>query len=64
MTTASSSAPPRALIGLGFDGEEGAEAGALAGAAAAAEGIDVVEQNADWDVGLPAFRTTAPRLCC
>ncbi len=25
-----------ALIGLGFDGEEGAEAGALAGAAAAA----------------------------
>ncbi len=44
-----------ALIGLGFDGEEGAEAGALAGAAAAAEGIDVVEQNADWDVlaGIP-----------
>ena len=44
-----------ALIGLGFDGEEGTEAGALAGAAAAAEGIDVVEQNADWDVlaGIP-----------
>jgi uncharacterized membrane protein len=44
-----------ALIGLGFDGEEGMEAGAEVGAAAAAEGIDVVEENADWDVlaGIP-----------
>ncbi|MEZ5184374.1 MAG: hypothetical protein R2720_01385 [Candidatus Nanopelagicales bacterium] len=44
-----------ALIGLGFDGEEGMEAGAVAGAEAAAEGIDVIEENADWDVlaGIP-----------
>ncbi|MCU0295242.1 MAG: hypothetical protein MUF33_06710 [Candidatus Nanopelagicales bacterium] len=44
-----------ALIGLGFDGEEGAEAGMELGAAAAAEGIDVLEANADWDVlaGIP-----------
>jgi len=44
-----------ALIGLGFEGEEGAEAGALLGAEAAAEGIDVVEESADWDVlaGIP-----------
>lgn len=44
-----------ALIGLGFEGEQGAEAGALLGEAAAAEGIDVIEENADWDVlaGIP-----------
>jgi uncharacterized membrane protein len=44
-----------ALIGLGFDGEQGAEAGAMLGAEAASEGIDVVEENADWDVlaGIP-----------
>ncbi|HQR79259.1 MAG TPA: hypothetical protein PLT68_03455 [Actinomycetota bacterium] len=44
-----------ALIGLGFEGEEGAEAGALLGAEAAAEGIAVIEENADWDVlaGIP-----------
>lgn len=44
-----------ALIGLGFDGEEGAEAGAVAGAELASEGIDVIEENADWDVlaGIP-----------
>lgn len=44
-----------ALIGLGFDGEEGMEAGAVAGAEAAAAGIDVIEENADWDVlaGIP-----------
>lgn len=39
-----------ALIGLGFAGEEGAETGAELGAAAASEGIDVIEENADWDV--------------
>ena len=39
-----------ALIGLGFDGEDGAEAGAEVGAAAAVEGIDLVEGAADWDV--------------
>src|SRR6478609_5841263 len=31
-----------ALIGLGIEGEEGAEAGALAGAEAAEDGIDIV----------------------
>ena len=39
-----------ALIGLGFEGEEGIAAGAELGAAAASEGIDVLEENADWDV--------------
>lgn len=39
-----------ALIGLGFDGEEGAAAGAEAGSAGAADGIDLVEGAADWDV--------------
>lgn len=44
-----------ALIGLGFEGEEGAEAGAVAGMEMTSEGIDVVEENADWDVlaGIP-----------
>ncbi len=44
-----------ALIGLGFDGEEGMEAGAALGAEAGASGIDVIEENADWDVlaGIP-----------
>ncbi len=39
-----------ALIGLGFDGEDGLEAGAELGAVAATEGIDVLENNVDWDV--------------
>lgn len=39
-----------ALIGLGFEGEEGIEAGAELGAEAASEGIDVLEENVDWDV--------------
>ncbi len=40
-----------ALIGLGFEGEEGAEAGAAAGAQqAAAEGIDVLGTGEEWDV--------------
>src|SRR3954465_7385209 len=39
-----------ALIGLGFDGEEGAEAGALAGAEAAADGISAFPEEAAWDV--------------
>lgn len=44
-----------ALIGLGFDGEEGMEAGAVAGVQAAAAGFDVIEESADWDVlaGIP-----------
>jgi uncharacterized membrane protein len=40
-----------ALIGLGFDGEEGAEAGAAAGAEEAAEaGINVFGSREEWDV--------------
>ena len=40
-----------ALIGLGFEGEEGAEAGAAAGAEeAAAEGINIFGGAEEWDV--------------
>jgi uncharacterized membrane protein len=39
-----------ALIGLGFDGEEGAEEGALAGARAAADGISAFSEEEAWDV--------------
>jgi uncharacterized membrane protein len=40
-----------ALIGLGFEGEEGAEAGAAAGAEqAAAEGINIFGEADEWDV--------------
>jgi uncharacterized membrane protein len=40
-----------ALIGLGIEGEEGAEAGAVAGAEqAAAEGINVFGDAEEWDV--------------
>jgi uncharacterized membrane protein len=40
-----------ALIGLGIAGEEGAEAGAVAGAQQAeAEGIDVLGKAGEWDV--------------
>jgi uncharacterized membrane protein len=40
-----------ALIGLGIDGDEGAAAGALAGAEAAADGVDAFsEEGAAWDV--------------
>jgi len=39
-----------ALIGLGFDGEEGAEAGAMAGAEAAADGISAFSDEEAWDV--------------
>ena len=39
-----------ALIGLGIEGEEGAEAGAIAGAEAAEDGIDVFEEEGAWDV--------------
>src|SRR5947207_12321282 len=40
-----------ALIGLGIEGEEGVEAGALAGAEAAAEdGINVFTDDEAWDV--------------
>src|SRR3954452_14322375 len=40
-----------ALIGLGFDGEQGAEKGALAGAEAAAEGgVHAFDDQDAWDV--------------
>ena len=40
-----------ALIGLGIEGEEGMEAGAVAGAQeAAASGIDVFAEAGEWDV--------------
>jgi uncharacterized membrane protein len=39
-----------ALIGLGFAGEEGAEAGAVAGAEAAEEGASLLPDQEMWDV--------------
>jgi uncharacterized membrane protein len=39
-----------ALIGLGIEGEEGAAAGAQAGAAAAADGIQAFSDDDAWDV--------------
>jgi uncharacterized membrane protein len=39
-----------ALVGLGFDGEAGIEAGALAGAEAAADGISPFDGADAWDV--------------
>ena len=40
----------RALIGLGIEGEEGMAAGAVAGAEAAADGINVFSDEDAWDV--------------
>jgi uncharacterized membrane protein len=39
-----------ALIGLGIEGEEGAEQGAVAGAEVGAEGIEVFSDENAWDV--------------
>jgi uncharacterized membrane protein len=39
-----------ALIGLGFEGEPGLEAGATAGAEAAADGVSVFSDDDAWDV--------------
>jgi uncharacterized membrane protein len=39
-----------ALIGLGIEGEEGLEAGAEAGAAATADGVEVFSDEDAWDV--------------
>ena len=39
-----------ALIGLGFEGEEGAKAGAAAGAQEAVEGINIFGGAEEWDV--------------
>jgi len=38
------------LLGLGAAGEEGMEAGAIAGAEAASEGADVFDDEEAWDV--------------
>jgi len=39
-----------ALVGLGIEGEEGLEAGAALGAAAAEDGIEVFDEDQAWDV--------------
>jgi uncharacterized membrane protein len=39
-----------ALIGLGIEGEEGAELGAAVGAEAAADGVQVLSDDEAWDV--------------
>jgi uncharacterized membrane protein len=39
-----------ALIGLGIDGEEGLEKGALAGAGAASDGVTVFTDEEAWDI--------------
>ena len=39
-----------ALIGLGIEGEEGMEAGAIAGAEAAEDGVQVFSDEEAWDV--------------
>jgi uncharacterized membrane protein len=39
-----------ALIGLGIDGEQGAEEGAVLGAEAAADGVQVFSDEKAWDV--------------
>jgi uncharacterized membrane protein len=39
-----------ALIGLGIEGEEGMEAGALLGAEAGADGLEVFDDEDAWDV--------------
>ena len=39
-----------ALIGLGIEGEEGMEAGAVLGAEAAAEGLEIFSDEDAWDV--------------
>jgi hypothetical protein len=53
-----------ALIGLGFEGEEGMEEGAVAGAEAVAEegGVHVFDDQA-WDVLSSCWSTTGPCRC-
>jgi hypothetical protein len=41
---------PVQLTGLGIEGEQGAEAGALAGAEVAADGVEVFSDEQAWDV--------------
>jgi uncharacterized membrane protein len=51
-----------ALVGLGIDGEEGMQAGAEQGAAAAAEGIRVFDDAQAWDVVAEIPRDSAAAL--
>ena len=39
-----------ALVGLGIEGEEGMEMGAIAGAEAGAEGLEVFDEEDAWDI--------------
>jgi uncharacterized membrane protein len=50
-----------ALIGLGIEGEAGMEAGAIAGAEAAADGVQVFDE-AEWDVLADIPNDTAAAL--
>jgi len=51
-----------ALIGLGIDGEEGLELGALAGAEATAQGVDFFSEEEGWDVVQDIPNDTAAAL--
>jgi uncharacterized membrane protein len=51
-----------ALIGLGIDGEEGMEIGALAGAAATEDGVDLFDEEEGWDVVQDIPNDTAAAL--
>jgi hypothetical protein len=49
-----------ALIGLGIEGEEGVEAGAMAGAEAAADGMQVFSDEQAWGVLEDNTKHTSP----
>jgi uncharacterized membrane protein len=51
-----------ALVGLGIEGEEGAVAGAQAGAAAAEDGVEVFSDEEAWDVIADIPNDTAAAL--
>ena len=51
-----------ALIGLGIEGEEGLEEGAIAGAQAAADGISAFDEEEAWDIIEEIPNDPPPRL--
>ena len=53
-----------AFVGLGAEGEEGMEAGAMAGAEAAADGVDVFSEQDAWDVLDELPTTPLPPSSC